>query len=86
METGLRGLRRGKLACRTLSPDNEGMETFLQGVEEQTKAHRRTLSPDNEGMETFPEKEDRILCTPCRTLSPDNEGMETPGRVTNGTG
>ena len=36
---------------RTLSPDNEGMET--NGADHRHVAlDRRTLSPDNEGMET----------------------------------
>ncbi len=61
---------------RTLSPDNEGMET-TSVPQAGSPRPGRTLSPDNEGMETggietcFFQSRDR------RTLSPDNEGMET---------
>ena len=37
---------------RTLSPDNEGMETCAPVGQPDPGLHRRTLSPDNEGMET----------------------------------
>ena len=62
---------------RTLSPDNEGMETVNRhclGVE---AALGRTLSPDNEGMETVFRRALDQAAHIRRTLSPDNEGMET---------
>ncbi len=38
--------------CRTLSPDNEGMETTRHPTPRHGNEPGRTLSPDNEGMET----------------------------------
>ena len=40
------------LVSRTLSPDNEGMETLLRMTRDLEESASRTLSPDNEGMET----------------------------------
>ena len=39
-------------ASRTLSPDNEGMETRSRKESRRAASTCRTLSPDNEGMET----------------------------------
>ncbi len=47
-----KGLSGEYPGCRTLSPDNEGMETDLLCAALKVLVVCRTLSPDNEGMET----------------------------------
>ena len=49
---------------RTLSPDNEGMETDLPQAGDDRLQPRRTLSPAKEGMETGKPSIQRLFAVP----------------------